>query len=113
MLLAIAFLLLVSLAFSALISSLQSLRSAAASEFVFAWQVVYSAIGLIMVASLFALMFKILPRVSVAWTDVLIGAGFTALLFTFNKYVISLYQHDRRHFQIRSCGLSDSYPAVG
>ena len=44
-----------------------------------------------MVAALFALMFKMLPRVSVAWGDVLIGAGFTALLFELGKSLINFY----------------------
>ena len=91
MLLAIAFLLLVSLAVSALISALQSLWRTPADGLVVTWQAINFAVGLIMVAALFALMFKMLPRVSVAWGDVLIGAGFTALLFEFGKYLISFY----------------------
>ena len=81
MLLAIAFLLLVSLAVSAFISALQSLWHAPSGELELAWQAINFAVSFIMVAGLFALMFKMLPRVSVAWGDVLIGAGFTALLF--------------------------------
>ena len=91
MLLAIAFLLLVSLAVSAFISALQSLWRTPADGLVVTWQAINFAVGLIMVAALFALMFKMLPRVSVAWGDVLIGAGFTALLFDIGKYLISFY----------------------
>ena len=90
MLLAIAFLLLVSLAVSAFISALQSLWWAPA-ELVIAWQAINFAVSFIMVGALFALMFKMLPRVSVAWGDVLIGAGFTALLFNVGKFLIGLY----------------------
>ena len=36
-------------------------------------------------------MFKFLPRVSVAWGDVLIGAGFTAFLFNIGKFLIGFY----------------------
>src|SRR5262249_27635475 len=40
---------------------------------------------------LFALIYKILPDVKIAWRDVWIGAAVTALLFTLGKYLISLY----------------------
>jgi membrane protein len=90
MLLAIAFLLLVSLAVSAFLSALQTLWWTP-DELVIAWQAINFAVSFIMVAGLFALMFKLLPRVSVAWGDVLIGAGFTALLFNIGKYLIGIY----------------------
>jgi membrane protein len=91
MLLAIAFLLLVSLTVSAFISALQSLWIAPTAALEIAWQAINFAVSFIMVAGLFALMFKLLPRVSVAWGDVLIGAGFTTLLFNIGKFLIGLY----------------------
>jgi len=91
MLLAIAFLLLASLAVSAFISALQSLWHAPSHELELVWQAINFAVSFIMVAGLFAIMFKVLPRVSVAWGDVLIGAGFTALLFNIGKSLIGLY----------------------
>ncbi|HEY4995799.1 MAG TPA: YihY/virulence factor BrkB family protein [Aestuariivirga sp.] len=91
MLLAIAFLLLVSLVMSAFISAIQSLWGTAINGSEFAWQAINFAISFIIVTGLFALMFKFLPRVSVAWGDVLIGAGFTALLFNIGKFLIGLY----------------------
>jgi membrane protein len=91
MLLAIAFLLLVSLAVSAFISTLQSLWRTPSEELEIAWQAIDFTVSFIMVAGLFALMFKMLPRVSVAWGDVLIGSVFTALLFNVGKFLIGLY----------------------
>lgn len=91
MLLVIAFLLLVSLAASTFISAIQSLWSAPSYGLEIAWQAINFAISFVMVAGLFALMFKLLPRVSVAWGDVMIGAGFTALLFNVGKLLIGLY----------------------
>lgn len=41
--------------------------------------------------ALFAFIYKVLPRVSVAWRDVWLGAGVTAVLFTLGKALISLY----------------------
>lgn len=39
----------------------------------------------------FAILFKYLPDVDVQWRDVLIGAAFTAVLFTIGKFLIGLY----------------------
>ena len=91
MLLAIAFLLLVSLVMSAFISAIQSLWGTMIDGSEFAWQTINFAISFIIVTGLFALMFKFLPRVSVAWGDVLIGAGFTAFLFNIGKFLIGFY----------------------
>ena len=56
-----------------------------------AWQAINFAVSFVIITGLFALLFKMLPRVSVAWGDVIIGAVFTALLFNFGKYLIGLY----------------------
>ena len=90
-LLAVAFLLLVSLTISAFISALQSLWITRSDELEMAWQAINFAVSFIIITGLFALLFKLLPRVSVAWGDVIIGAVFTALLFNFGKYLIGLY----------------------
>ena len=39
----------------------------------------------------FALIYKMIPRVHVSWRDVWVGAGVTALLFTIGKFLIGLY----------------------
>jgi membrane protein len=54
---------------------------------------------------LFALMYKILPKVKIAWRDVWVGAAFTALLFSFGKFLIGLY--------IGKAGVASSYGAAG
>ncbi len=41
--------------------------------------------------ALFALIFKLMPRASIAWRDVWIGAGVTSLLFEIGKLLIGLY----------------------
>ena len=91
MVLAVAFLLLVSLAVSAVISAIQSVWSPADGAWELLFQAINFAVSFVVVAGLFALMFKLLPRVSVAWGDVLIGAGVTALLFNIGKFLIGLY----------------------
>ncbi|HEU5202121.1 MAG TPA: YihY/virulence factor BrkB family protein, partial [Nitrospira sp.] len=45
----------------------------------------------VVMAVLFALMFKILPEGHIAWQDVWIGAIATAALFTLGKWAIGLY----------------------
>jgi membrane protein len=43
------------------------------------------------VTLLFAMLYKVLPDVKIAWGDVLIGAVVTALLFMVGKFLIELY----------------------
>jgi membrane protein len=90
-LLAVAFLLLVSLTISAFISALQSFWITRSDELEMAWQAINFVVSFVIIAGLFALLFKWLPRVSVAWGDVIIGAVFTALLFNLGKFLIGLY----------------------
>ena len=44
-----------------------------------------------MVVLLFALMFKVLPDISISWKSVWIGAIFTAVLFTLGKFLLGVY----------------------
>lgn len=48
-------------------------------------------VSFLVVTLLFAMIFKVLPDVTIKWRDVWIGALSTALLFTLGKYVLSLY----------------------
>jgi membrane protein len=49
------------------------------------------AITLIVIAVLFAIIFKFLPDVKIKWRDVRSGAIFTALLFMLGQFLIGLY----------------------
>ena len=91
MLLAIAFLLLISLAVSAFISTIQSIWSPENPAVEVVWQLINFVVSFSIVTGLFALIFKVLPRVSVAWGDVVVGAAMTALLFNVGKFLIGLY----------------------
>lgn len=44
-----------------------------------------------LVTLLFALVYKVLPDVKIAWTDVWIGSALTAVLFTLGKFLLGLY----------------------
>ena len=84
--LAIGFLLLVSLAASTAISAITSTVGvevvARMGEFV-------ASFGVIML--LFAAIYKLLPNRHIAWGDVWVGAAVTSLLFWIGKYLIGLY----------------------
>lgn len=47
--------------------------------------------GFFLVAAVFALIYKVMPRAHVQWRDVWVGAVFTALLFTLGKTLIGAY----------------------
>jgi membrane protein len=81
MILGIAFLLMVSLVMSAVVSALGKLWGSA-------FDVVLS-FGLSTL--LFAMIYKFMPRVRIGWGDVWIGAAVTALLFAVGKFLIGLY----------------------
>jgi membrane protein len=59
------------------------------SEFIL--QVLNILVSIVVITSLFAMMFKLLPDATVAWKDVWIGAFLTAGLFTLGKFAIGLY----------------------
>ena len=90
LILTLGFLLLVSLALSAGLSVLARMwgpRDATAwvlesLNFLFSFA---------LVTVLFAMIYKILPSVRIAWRDVIIGAVITALLFNVGKFAIGLY----------------------
>jgi membrane protein len=54
-------------------------------------QVINFVVSFGVITLLFAMMYKILPDVKLAWNDVWIGAGVTALLFTLGKFLLGLY----------------------
>lgn len=92
MILGIAFLLLVSLALSAAVSAIGGfagrLIPGASSAILFLFE---NVITFVVVAGLFATIFKVLPDARIAWKDVWVGAGVTALLFTLGKFGLGFY----------------------
>lgn len=93
MILGIAFLLLVSLVLSAVVSALgQSVSGNVGGDF---WPPVFQALNFVVslgvVTLLFAAMYKILPDAEVEWRDVWIGAFLTAVLFALGKLALGIY----------------------
>jgi membrane protein len=91
--LGLGFLLLVSLVISAVLSALQSFFSHLFSSpwILHILQVVNFVVSLGVITVLFAMLYRFLPDTEVAWHDVWIGAGMTALLFVISKFLIGLY----------------------
>ena len=91
MVLAIGFLLLVSLVISAMLSGIGKLQVNLLPGFTPIWQVANFALSFGSIALLFALIYKLLPDVEIRWKDVVVGSVITALLFTVGKFLIGLY----------------------
>ncbi len=93
MVLAIAFLLLVSLALSAILAGLGDTLGAmlpgGVSEILL--QIINLLVSFAVITVLFAAMFKIIPDAVIAWRDVWVGALATAFLFVVGKFLIGLY----------------------
>ena len=87
----IGFLLLVSLVASAALAAFGEWWGSIFGEFEWLFHVLDFVVSIAVIAVMFALMYKILPRVSIAWHDVWIGAGVTALLFAIGKFSVGLY----------------------
>jgi membrane protein len=87
MILGIAFLLMVSLALSAVISAIGG--ALALSEPLL--HLFNFLVSVVVFTLLFAAMFKILPDAKVGWGDVWVGAIFTTLLFVIGKFAIGFY----------------------
>lgn len=87
----IGFLLLVSLVLSAGLSALGKFMSGLLPAQAILWQGINFVISFGVITLLFAMIFKVLPDVKIAWRDVWIGAILTALLFNLGKYLLGLY----------------------
>jgi membrane protein len=68
-------------------------------------QIVNMVISLSISASLFAMIFKLMPQAKIGWPDVWVGAGVTALLFEIGKTLIGLY--------IGKSSITSSFAAAG
>jgi len=91
MILAIGFLLLVSLVVSTVLTAASQSLQGFLPGGALIWRVVDFGLSFGFITLLFAMMYKILPDVRIAWKDVWIGAAITSLLFTIGKFLIGLY----------------------
>jgi membrane protein len=91
LILAVGFLLIASLVVSAGLSALGKWWAPLFGGWEILAQVVNFAVSFGIVTVVFALIYKIMPRVRIQWRDVWIGAAVTALLFTLGKFLIGFY----------------------
>jgi membrane protein len=102
--LALGFLLLVSLVISAGLTALEKLSSGEhLLNMVLNW--LNTIFAFLLVAALFGTIYKVLPSIRIAWRDVIVGALVTAALFSVGKFVIGVY--------IGNSGLGSTYGAAG
>jgi membrane protein len=102
---AIGFLMLVSLVASAVLAAFSDYLDRKMPGLPIILRIVHLTMSFGFTTVFFAMMFKILPDTFVAWRDVWLGAAATALLFTLGKYLISLY--------IGSSKVASAYGAAG
>lgn len=91
MILAIGFLLLVSLVVSATVAAFGSLWADALPGSALVLRGLEFLGSFVVITGLFAMIYKILPSVRIPWGDVWAGAAVTSLLFWIGKYLIGLY----------------------
>lgn len=104
--LVLAFLLLVSLVISTALAVLhQYVFSGLWSLAVLVLSPLASLISFGVIASLFAVIYKMLPEAPLAWQDAWFGALFTAFLFSLGKYVIGVY--------LGNSGVTSGFGAAG
>jgi membrane protein len=105
MIMGIGFLLMVSLVVSAALAAFGRLWGPLFADWALLASVINSLFSFVFTTTLFALIYKIMPRVDVDWADVWIGAVVTALLFTVGKFLIGFY--------IGRSGVTSGFGAAG
>jgi membrane protein len=102
---ALGFLLLVSLAVSAALSAIGTWLRDLLPGLQILMRLVSFVVSLVLIAALFAAIYKVLPDRDIAWRDVAVGAIATALLFDIGKVLISMY--------IGTSSVASTYGAAG
>ena len=105
MIVAIGFLLLVSLVLSAVVAALHDMLQTHVPHLAAVLPTLNFVLSFVVVTGLFALIYKVLPDVRLAWRDVWLGAVVTALLFTVGKSLIG--------FWLGRAGTTSVYGAAG
>lgn len=86
------FLLLVSLVISAVLAAVSAwLTPSSLPGGAVLWQAINAVVSFAFITLMFAMIFKLMPDVELAWSDVWPGALVTTLLFTLGKFAIGLY----------------------
>ena len=105
LILGVAFLLMVSLSVSAGIAAFGAWAGGMLPGSELLLQALNMAISVCIATLLFAMIYKLMPSTPIAWRDVWIGAGVTAVLFEVGKLLIGLY--------LGKSGVTESFAAAG
>jgi membrane protein len=105
MILGIGFLLIVSLIFSAALAALGKWWEPLFGGFGLLANLVDVTLSFVLITVAFAMIYKLMPRMKIAWRDVWIGAVVTAFLFTIGKFLIGFY--------IGRSGIASGFGAAG
>jgi membrane protein len=105
MVLAIGFLLLVSLVLSAAIAAASTFLNGLMPIPAWVLHAVNSVLSLVVFTGMFAMIYRFLPDTNITWRDTLLGAAFTSVLFTVGKLGIGLY--------LGKAGVASAYGAAG
>jgi membrane protein len=89
--LAIGFLLLVSLLMNAAIAAVGTFPARLLPIPEWFLHLVNAVFSFVMITGLFAAIYKVVPEAKIQWRDVFLGAAVTSLLFTIGKFLIGLY----------------------
>jgi len=102
---AIGFLLMVSLAVTASLAAFNAWLAPRSPGIPLAWSGVNVLASVVVTTGLFALLYRFLPDLPLRWRDVTTGAFVTAILFTIGQQLIGLY--------LGQSSVSSSYGAAG
>lgn len=91
MVLAIGFLLILSLILSAVVSTLSKYQTDYLPSWAILWENLDFVVSLGLMTFIFGLMFKYVPDAKIVWKDVFVGSVITALLFLFGKFLLGVY----------------------
>ncbi len=105
LILGLAFLLMVSLVLGAALAALGRWWGGAFGGWETLLQIVNLLVGFGLTTIVFAMIYKLMPRVHVRWHDVWLGALVTSALFTIGKFLIGLY--------IGKSGVASGFGAAG
>ncbi len=105
MIMGIGFLLIVSLVVSAALAALGRMWGSVFADWAVIAHMIDFLVSFVFTTIMFAMIYKIMPRVKVAWADVWIGAAVTAILFTIGKFLIGFY--------IGKSGFTSGFGAAG
>jgi len=89
--LAIGFLLIVSLAVSAWIAALGAWSASILPAHEMILEVVNFIVSFVIITILFSAIYKFLPDIRIEWRDVILGGAITSLLFTIGKLGLGIY----------------------